>query len=79
MHNRGSLPGYQCCPQGTRRNLVCRKAWGRDAHCSAGSVEVLHALMALLAFMYHGEIIQREETLHVTQSSRSRSPACCSV
>lgn len=79
MHNQGSLPGYQCCPWGTRQNLVCRKAWGRDAHCSAGSVEVLHALMALLAFTYHGKIIQREEVLHVTRSSRNWSPVCSSV
>lgn len=71
MHSQGSLLGYQCCPWGTRQNLVCRKAWGRDAHCSAGSVEVLHALMALLAFTFHSEIVRRQEALHATWSSRN--------
>lgn len=53
MHSQGSLPGYQHCPWGTRQDLVSRKSWGKDAHCSAGSVVVLPALMALLAFKYH--------------------------
>lgn len=30
------------------------------------SVEVLHALMVLLAFLYHAEILQREEAFHMT-------------
>lgn len=79
MHNQGSLPGYQRCPSGTRQDLVSRKLWRKDAHCGAGSVVVLHALMALLAFKYHDEINQGQGALHATQSSRNWSPACSLV
>lgn len=74
MHNQESLTGYQCCAWGTSAERC-----GEEMNISAGSMQVLHALMVLLAFTYHGEILQREEALHVTWSSRNWSPVCSSV
>lgn len=54
MHNQESLTGYQCCAWGTSAERC-----GEEMNTSAGSMQVLHALMVLLAFTYHGEILQR--------------------
>lgn len=74
MHHQESLTGYQCCAWGTS----ARRS-GEEMDTSAGSVEVLHAPMVLLAFLYHGETLRREEAFHVTWSSRNWRPVCSSV
>lgn len=74
MHNQVSLTGYQCCAWGTSAERC-----GEEVHTRADSEEVLHALMILLAFLYHGEILQREEAFHVTRSSGNWRLVCSSV
>lgn len=74
MHNQVSLTGYQCCAWGKSAERC-----GEEVHTRADSEEVLHALMILLAFLYHGEILQREEAFHVTRSSGNWRLVCSSV